>query len=260
MNDILTEQSVRTALGACGKALCVRVLPVCDSTNAEARRLLLSGESGAALVTAERQTAGRGRLGRSFYSPAGTGVYLSLLLPLAEPLASSVSVTCAASVAVMRAIRLIVGKQVQIKWVNDLLLEGRKVCGILTEAVGLGEQTHLIVGVGINLRPAIFPPGLSGAGSLNDGSTPRSLLIAAVVRELLPLLRHPEDHSWLADYRAYSCVLGQRVRWSREGEIFEGVAESIDGEGGLTVRTPAGGTVVLRTGEISVRTLPQGAD
>ena len=125
----------------------------------------------------------------------------------------------------MRAIRLIVGKQVQIKWVNDLLLEGRKVCGILTEAVGLGEQTHLIVGVGINLRPAVFPPGLSGA-----------------------------------DYRAYSCVLGQRVRWSREGEIFEGVAESIDGEGGLTVRTPAGGTVVLRTGEISVRTLPQGAD
>ena len=260
MNDLLTETSLRAALNASGCPLPVHVLPVCDSTNAEARRLLLAGETGDALVTAEQQTAGRGRLGRHFHSPAGSGIYLSLMLALAKPLASSVSVTCAASVAVMRAIRQTTGRQVRIKWVNDLLLNGKKVCGILTEAVDFGEPTHLIVGVGINFRPAAFPPELPDAGSLNDEHTPRSVMIAAVVRELMPLLRHPDDHSWLNDYRAYSCVLGRTVRWSREGKTYEGRAESIDGEGGLTVRMQRGGTVVLRTGEISIRTLPEGED
>ena len=254
MDDILTVQSLRAALGPCGKALTLRVLPVCDSTSSEARRLFLAGET-AALIAAGQQTAGRGRLGRGFYSPAGSGVYFSLLLPLSEPLSSSVSASCAASVAVMRAIRQTAGRQVRIKWVNDLLLDGKKVCGILSEAVGLGEPSHLIVGVGVKLRPAAFPPELPDAGSLCDPRTPRRVLIAAAVRELLPLLLHPRDGSWLADYRAYSCVLGRTVRWCRQGEWREGVAESIDGAGGLTVRSPDGSATVLRTGEISLRTV-----
>lgn len=258
MNDLLTEQSVREALYPGDRILCVRVLSECDSTNSEARRRILSGNTEPSLIVTERQTAGRGRLGRSFYSPAGTGIYFSLSLPSTGSLESSVSVTCAASVAVMRAIRRTVGKQTQVKWVNDLLLDGKKVCGILTEAMASGDTTYLISGIGINLRPADFPPELPGAGSLNDTGTPRSVLLAAVVQELLPLMQNPDDHSWLADYRAYSCVLGKAVRWSRGDETYEGVAESIDSSGGLRVRAWDGRSSVLRTGEVSVRTLPDG--
>ncbi len=258
MTDVLTERTLRAALGRDAEAWKLRVLPNCDSTNAEARRMLLRGEQTPALVTAESQTAGRGRLGRQFHSPAGSGVYLSVLFPLDGALTSSVCVTCAVSVAVMRAIRSTVGKQVQIKWVNDLYLDGKKICGILTEAVSMGQRMHLIVGIGINLRPTVFPQELAQkAGSLNDERVGRSELIGAIVRELLPFLECPNDRTWLDDYRAFSCVIGKSICWSMEGELHTGIAEGIDTDGGLTVRNPDGSLTVLRTGEISVRTVPE---
>lgn len=253
MIDVLTERTLYAALGDGSGAWRLCVLQSCDSTNAEARRMLLRGESAPALIVAECQTSGRGRLGRQFYSPAGSGVYLSVLFPLSGALTSSVGVTCAASVAVMRAIRSTVGKQVEIKWVNDLYSDGKKVCGILTEAVSMGRQTHLIVGIGINLRPAVFPEDLAQkAGSLNDGRVRRSELIGAIVRALLPFLEHPDDRTWLDDYRAFSCIIGKRICWSAGEEQYTGVAEGIDEDGGLTVRGEDGSLIALRTGEISV--------
>ena len=248
-------EALRNALSQLPTAPQVRLFEEIDSTNAEARRSLINGEEGCILYLANRQTAGRGRLGRSFHSPE-TGVYLSLLFPLTSSLPSAVSVTCAASVAVMHAIRSVTGIQTEIKWVNDLYLQGKKVCGILTEAVTIGHRTALIVGIGINLRTSEFPPELCGiAGSLEADNASKEALVIALLQELIPFLQSPEDHRWLADYRRFSCVLGKPVTWVENGVASNGVAIGIDGDGALTLQTDNGKLQTLRTGEISLRLL-----
>ena len=251
MKDLLSETALRSALGDCPE-LKIICYPVCESTNLEAKKLAAEGFEGTALIAADAQTAGRGRQGKSFYSPAGSGVYLTLLRTTEEPLGSLVSLTCAAAVAVMRAIRDRTGRQTRIKWVNDLLLDGKKVCGILTEGIA-GEKNALAIGIGINLRPAKFPPELAEvAGSVGDTSTPRKELIAAVVRELLAFLNAPGRRDWLADYRAYSCLTGREILFRKDGKTAVGRVLGIDEEGGLVIQTGQR-TEVLRTGEITVR-------
>ena len=246
-------EALRQALSQLPTAPRLCLFEEIDSTNAEARRCLINGEEGCVLYLANRQTAGRGRLGRSFHSPE-TGVYLSLLFPLTAALPSAVSVTCAASVAVMRAIRRVTGIQTEIKWVNDLYRGGKKVCGILTEAATIGDRTNLIVGIGINLRSSEFPPELCKiAGSLNADTASKDALVIAILQELIPWLQHPEDHSWLEDYRRFSCVLGKHVTWMENGIASHGVAVGIDGHGALTLQTDSGEHHTLRTGEISLR-------
>ena len=240
---------------ACGDVpdLAVFAADVCDSTNLQAKEWLAAGNRGAALFASAKQTAGRGRLGRTFYSPEGSGVYFSLAYPLRCPLGDVVGITCAAAVAVMRAIRKLSGKQTEIKWVNDLLLNGKKVCGILAEAVTGENGTSVIVGIGVNLRPATFPPELKAiAGSVGDSLTPRTELIAAVARELLPYLQDPDRRDWLEDYRARSCVIGREIFIVRGSETVEAKAVGIDDGGGLTVVSDRGAET-LRTGEVTIR-------
>lgn len=254
ISGCLREDSLRVALGEVGEVFSLCVREELDSTSSEAKRLAARGEHVPALIVAERQTAGRGRMGRSFYSPADTGVYFSLLWEANAPMEAALSVTCAASVAVMRAIRRLCGRQTAIKWVNDLYLDGKKVCGILTEAIsGTGEAPKLIVGIGINLCTEDFPPELVGkAGSLGARGLSREEMIAQVVRELLPYLCDPTDRSWLADYRAHSCVLGRPITWKRGDLECAGVACGIDDRGALEVLLPDGRTERLCTGEISL--------
>lgn len=253
MNDPLNESVLRNA---CCDLTGLRVFfyDCCDSTNTRAKEWLLAGNRGAALFAAAMQTAGRGRLGRGFYSPAGSGIYLTLTCPMEAPADAFVPVTCAAAVAVLRAVRARTGRQTEVKWVNDLYFAGRKVCGILAEAVTVGEQSAVAVGIGVNLRPAAFPPELAGiAGSLDDGDTPRAELIAEIARQLLPFLRQPDRRDWLEDYRAHSCLIGRQITFFRNGEPVPATAVGIDDNGGLTVVTESGAAETLRTGEVTVR-------
>ncbi|MBQ2734727.1 MAG: biotin--[Clostridia bacterium] len=253
-NDQLNFDTLRASLGEDGRDFSLHAFSELDSTNSEAKRLAVAGAHTPALIVAERQTAGRGRMGRSFYSPANTGVYFSILFDAKTAMEEALSVTSAVAVAVMRAIRRLCDKQTAIKWVNDLYLEGKKVCGILTEAIsGLGEPSKIVVGIGINLRTNEFPSELqSKAGSLGDGQLSRAELIAGVVHELLPYLRDPTDDSWLDDYRTHSCVIGRTVTWTKGDKHCSGVAVGIDGRGALEIRLPDGSSDFLRTGEISV--------
>lgn len=227
-----------------------------DSTNSEAKRLALTGLNTPALITAESQTAGRGRLGRSFYSPAESGAYFSILFPTSAPLQSAVSLTGAASVAVMRAIRDLTGKQTAIKWVNDLYLGGKKVCGILAEALSAQKGLHhLILGIGINLSTSDFPLDLCDkAGSL-ETTVSRALLISAVWRELKPFLYDLSSRAWLDDYRTHSCVIGKPIVWTHGSEPRQGVALGINQNGELLVQSTSGTLETLRTGEISVKVI-----
>lgn len=249
------KNALKEALGDALKGVLVCVFDEIDSTNAEAKRMALEGFRGDALLVAHSQTAGRGRMGRSFYSPAQTGVYFSILHTLQAPLCDAVAVTSAAAVAVMRAVRSLTGIQTEIKWVNDLYYRKKKICGILTESTCTGEHTHVIVGIGINLDTSDFPTELADiAGSL-DVHIDADLLIAEILREITEYLRDPAGREWLGEYRTHSMVLGHRVTWADDGVTHAGTAVGIDADGALLIEKDDGESIRLHTGEISLRTL-----
>lgn len=259
--DILSPQGIAACLEEPEAARNIRVYPELDSTNLQAKRLALEGAPDGTAVLAECQTAGRGRRGRSFYSPPGSGLYLSLLLrPEHLDAGSAVLVTTAVSVAVCRAVEQVTGQHLQIKWVNDLYREGKKVCGILTEAVtGIesGELESVVVGIGINVEAREFPEELRQvAGALYERRPPsftRNRLAAAIIRQLRELDAMIADRSFLPEYRERSMVLGKPVLVYGGGEPEEAVAEEIDGQGALLVRHPDGSLRRLSTGEITIR-------
>lgn len=251
----LTEQNLREWMGDLVPQIGICVHECIDSTNTEAKRLAARGIAGDVLIVAERQTAGRGRLGREFHSPARTGAYFSLLHTPNVSMDAAVTLTCAASVAVRRAIATLTGKQAGIKWVNDLYLDGKKICGILCESVSVDGTPRIVIGIGINIDTSFAGTELEGiAGAIGDSDLSPVRLIAEVVRELYPMLADPADRAWLEEYRDASTVLSRRVRFTKNGETREGIALSIDREGALTVRTDDGEQYRLFSGEITVRT------
>lgn len=234
-----------------------------DSTNLAARRLAAQGEKGPLLVLANQQTGGRGRGGHLFFSPAHTGVYLTLLLPLphgpGQPTPGQIT-TAAAVAAACAAEACVPGSRVQIKWVNDLFSQGRKVGGILTEGIAdleTGHLQHILVGVGINLFcPAGgFPPPLEeSAGYLaQPGQASRNHLAAALCRQLMEKLSAPPG-AFMGEYRRRSLLLGKPV-WVTQGDAapFPATAQGIDGQGRLQLALPDGSTRLLAYGEASVR-------
>lgn len=232
-----------------------------DSTNNEAKRLVNSGTEGPVLIVARKQTAGRGRQGKGFYSPADTGIYMTLLLPFGAAFESSVTVTTAAAAAVAAAIERTTGIEVGIKWVNDIYVGGKKICGILAEAVNdyeTGLVKEVIIGVGINVTTEMFPDDIKdSAASLGKADLDKNRLIAAVTAELMKIAGKIGDISYLEYYRERSVVLGKRINFTENGRTFSGIAEDIDNTGGLIVATESDGSCVrrvLRSGEITVRT------
>lgn len=260
-NDPLTEQAVRAALPPGCPIGLVEVHEEIDSTNMAAKRLGLAGAPSGTLVVAGRQKQGRGRLGRTFVSPPG-GVYLSLLLRPAVAAPDALTATGAAAVAVCRAVEELTRCSLAIKWVNDLFYGGKKVCGILTEAVTdfeSGRIDFLVVGIGINLTttPEQFGPELASiAGSLFPGGPSpcgRAALAASIAAHLLSL---GFGHDYLTEYRQRSLVVGHWLTVTGDGDPYIAKALAIDDEGRLVIQLPTGGQKALRFGEVSIRPSP----
>lgn len=236
-------------------SLPVSVLASVDSTNTEARRRILAGEPMPQLILAEEQSAGRGRMGRSFYSPKGTGIYLTLAFRATEQSGDTLPLTTAAAVAVHRAIEDVTGIATGIKWVNDLYYKGRKISGILAESMLLDGERYVILGVGVNLYTREFPVELSGiAGGLTDaGVGLRNRLAAALCAELSRLIQGENAEEVIGIYRKHSLVLGKQIVYTENGISYTATAEEIDGQGRLTVRHGDGRLHTLASGEISLR-------
>ena len=237
----------------------VHVYDTLESSNRTAKLLALDGAPHGTLVLTAHQSAGRGRLGRKFESPAGKGVYCSILLRPELPAASAQTATIRAAVAVCRAVQSLCGLELAIKWVNDLYYQGKKVCGILTEAgtdLESGRLEWLVVGIGLNLTStaADWPPELADkAGSLYPGGpapVPRAALAGAIARELL-VLGPGED--CLDEYRARCFVPGHWVTVCTGSETYAARALAIDAEGRLVVRRENGREEALRCGEVTTR-------
>ena len=244
-------------------------MPVClgqvDSTNNELKRRAAAGAPDGLAVVAEAQTAGRGRRGRSFASPAG-GLYLSVLLRPDCPLEQVSALTAWSAVAVCDAVEAVCGLRPGIKWPNDVILEGRKLCGILTELELEAESGRLgcvIVGIGVNVSqeaedfgPQVAPVAISLKQAL--GRAPRRAELAGALLEALDRMYRDfpgrwED--WLARYRTGCLTLARPVRVLRGTERLEATAEEIDQNFALVVRWPDGRREALSSGEVSVRGL-----
>jgi BirA family biotin operon repressor/biotin-[acetyl-CoA-carboxylase] ligase len=265
--DALTEEEIRSFLGetgTVGRRLCC--LGEVDSTNTYAKKLAIAGAADGTVVVADSQTAGRGRLDRSFQSPKGLGIYLTALLRPELPPEQLLPVTALCAVAVSDAVERVCGLRPQIKWTNDLVLGGRKLCGILTEMSLEGESgrlQYLVLGMGVNVlqRPENFSPEVrkfatSLAAELGHPVS-RPALAAAEIEELDRLyaaLRSGDTAAYLEVYRRDCVTLGREVQLLRaDGSREHVTALDVDDRFGLVVRRESGETAVIRSGEASVR-------
>ena len=252
----VTENAIRDKLKNRIFGRDIRVASVLPSTNDTAKALAATGASEGTVVVADRQTAGRGRRGRTFLSPEG-GVYMSVVLRPAADVDPGL-VTCCAAVAVARAIGRFCDLSVGIKWVNDLLVDGRKVCGILAEG-GLDSATgglsYIVLGIGVNVGRVDFPTELEAVATsleAQGASIDRAALVAAILEEWESLYATLPAGEFMEEYRRRSVVLGRSLTVMRGDERFTAVADAIDDRGHLVVRTDAG-QMTLRSGEVSVR-------
>ena len=213
------------------------------------------------VLIAEEQTAGRGRFGRPFYSPKGAGLYIGILLRPKLSAAETLFITTSAAVAVCEAIESVCSEPCEIKWVNDVFLRGRKVCGILTEAsfsVESGGLDRAIVGIGINIRETAFPPELKGIATsvFEDRECPaetRAKIAAKLLERFRYYVENIPQRAFYAEYKRRSFVLGKRVE-VRSGDLCEGgVALDIDENCFLKVRLDNGQEKLLSGGEVSVK-------
>jgi len=199
------------------------------------------------VIMADIQTAGRGRYARKFFSPPGCGIYMSIILT--QQYQSRSLITPAAAVAVCEAIENFTDNRPQIKWVNDIFLNGRKICGILTEALA----DRIVVGIGINfiMPPGGFPPEISQTAGVLFGQSPASLTREQLAEDIAKRLLSDDFH--MDAYKKRLLVLGRRISVITPNMTYEAVAIDIDENAGLIVQNDSGEITTLTAGEVSLK-------
>lgn len=264
--DILSEKRIRSSLTAAFLGCRIDIFKTIPSTNRHIKDAVSNGAAGLPegfAVLADEQTEARGRMGRSFSSERGQGVYLSLLLKPSLPPGEIQFLTICAAVAVSNALRTVCGFEPSIKWVNDIYYGGKKLCGILTEAVisaEMGAIDSVIVGIGVNTGDV--------AGEVKDiaASTAeitgrrgfRNAIVAEILNQFeeiyLDFIQNGKKQEILEVYASRQCVTGKVVTVSGPGlEPYEATPTGIDESGCLIVRKPDGTILHLNSGEVSLK-------
>lgn len=252
----MLEESIRAYMAARGSVFEARVFDCVDSTNTVLAALARSGAPEFTAVIAGAQTAGRGRGEHRFFSPAGCGVYFSLLLrPRFPAVTAAKLITPACAVAAARAIERASGEAAGIKWVNDVFLRGRKVCGILTEAApdAAGGLAWVIPGIGINVCPPEggYPAEISAtAGAVFPGKAPEDTaarLAVETIERLVGLYRVMPECGFRVEYDRRLTLRGRRVSYGigRRGTVL-----GVDSDFCLLIRTEQGSIEALDSGEV----------
>ena len=264
--DRLSAGELAGALAGCVVGSNLVCLESVDSTNNYAKTLAGEGAPHGTVVISDHQAGGRGRQGKGFVSPAGKGLYLTALLRPALPPMEVVNLTAWVAVAVCDAVEQVTGERPGIKWTNDIILHGKKLCGILTE-LGLeaesGELQYVVVGAGINIGqteedfgPEVAPVAVSLEQALGK-RVRRADLAAAVIRALDRMMADfpAKKEEYLERYRADCLTTGHEVRLIQKGETHTAFAEAIDDDFALVVRRPDGSRETITAGDVSVRGL-----
>ena len=243
-----SQWKLRFLLALQGKRCGVQVLSSVDSTNLLMKTLARENKISAPyLITAHTQTAGRGRLGRTFVSPKGTGLYMSLLVS-PPPGTDPGKLTILAAVSVCKAIEEMTSLRPKIKWVNDLFVKGRKVCGILAEGAG----NRAVIGIGVNLKtpPGGFPPEAGIAGAL-DTPIDREKLCARIAAHFLAGMENLQSPAILDFYRSRMPLMGRDISYTENGQQKNARVTGVSEDGGLMIEKD-GKESVLRTGEVTL--------
>lgn len=262
--NIFNVESIHVFLA--DKSVHVDFFDKIDSTNTEGKRQLVAGDAKKlhrSVIVAAEQTEGRGRLGRKFYSPVNTGIYLSILYS-PEKISSPGLFTANAAVGVSRAIKEVYGVECGIKWVNDIFIGGKKVCGILTEGVTdfeSGMIEAVIIGIGVNItNNALLPQKVAGGvyGECTGVDTKRSELVAEIVNETLGILDGGEIavKESMKEYKARSILIGREIEVTPvigqdEGKYLCTPIDITD-DAKLVVRLSDGSEKMLDCGEVSI--------
>lgn len=200
------------------------------------------------LIIADKQTAGRGRRGNSFYSPENTGLYMTLLFETITPIPL---ITPAAAVAVCTVVENNFGISPKIKWVNDVFLDDKKICGILSECFAVNGKTLIALGIGINLTTTDFPENLPNAGSLGINCD-KEKLAKDISEFILEYSANPDEKGILTQYRSRLFVIGRRIEFFENNICYSATVKDINRQCNLIVELPDKTEKVLSSGEISI--------
>lgn len=257
--EALSHATIQDALRGISWVRRVVYLPVTTSTNDVARALAQDKAPEATLVIADEQTAGRGRMGRSWWAPPNTCLLMSVLVRPQLPPAQALRLTMIAGLAAVEAIERVTGLTAQLKWPNDIWLNRKKAGGILTETALTGEQLeYAIVGIGLNVNATFQDqPALAETATSLKLETGHEIDRLTILRELVERLagwyaditRPHVKHAWTARL----VTLGQHVSVQQPDGRLEGMAEGVDDDGALLVRTPDGALHRLLAGDVSLR-------
>lgn len=262
-NNILSVQGILPYLLNKNYAAKIHLYKSLESTNRIAKEMAIAGHEHGTVVIADSQTFGKGRYGKSFYSPPGSGLYMSFILRSKFlRLPATALITTSAAVNICRAIQAVTGKGPQIKWVNDILLNGKKIGGILTEAITdfeSGNMDWIVIGIGINVCTcqSDFPEGLSRiAGSIypdgTDGAT-RNRLAAEIINKVIDMDTWANDYDIYKEYKQRSALLGNRITVIKPNETYGAIAIDIDTDGQLIVQKDNCEIAALSSGEVSIK-------
>lgn len=259
--DIITEDMIKRQLGTIYIGKNLVVLQKVDSTNNYAKELARKGAPHGTVVIAEEQTNGRGRLGRSFNSPANSGLYYSVIIRPDYSIEMAQLITSCAAVAVAETIDELYNTDTKIKWVNDIFLGGKKVCGILTEAsvsCEAGKLEYAVIGIGINvfdMRDSA-PPELKDVATSLEAETgrrlPRSCIAATLSKNLEKELKKIRSRKFIPVYKSKSNLIGKRVSVTMNGEEIQAEAVDIDLNANLIIKLDGGNLEHINSGEARV--------
>lgn len=273
-SDLFTEKDLLESLKAAYPNLAnchTECFSEIDSTNTYAKRLLTEPDAGKkyhkAIIVAESQTAGRGRLGRTFYSPSKTGIYLSVIYTPEGGITQPARLTAFSAVAICRVLKRLYNVDAQIKWINDIYINGKKVAGILTEGVTNFETAQIesaIIGIGINIadNPEVFPAEVAAiAGSItgnNSNTVKRTTLAAEIAGEVINILEE-DPKALIKEYKDASFLLGTEITVhpiiGDNNSTYTAKAVDIADDAGLVVELPDGTTKILNSGEVSLHSV-----
>ena len=262
--DIISKEGISLYLNKDFSNVDIYIYKTTSSTNEVAKKLALSGAKHGTVVISEEQTQGKGRMGRSFYSPANTGIYMSIILRPTLTAMDSVLITTSSSVAICDAIHKVTGIECQIKWINDIYINNKKIGGILTEAstnFESGTIDYLILGIGINFNNPKddFPDNLKEiAGSLYKGNSNginRNMLCAEILNNILSIIPKIKDFDFISEYKKRSIILNQEIMYISGGIYSKGKAIDINNDGSLVIKHDDGSIKILNSGEVSIRRL-----
>jgi BirA family biotin operon repressor/biotin-[acetyl-CoA-carboxylase] ligase len=234
------------------------------STNESAKRIAAEGAPEGTIVLAEKQTVGRGRMGRIWASPAGVGIWLSLVLRPPIMPSQAAQLTFVSAVVICHAVRDFTGLDAQIKWPNDIMINGKKICGILTElSAEIDQINYVVAGIGINVnhQKKDFPLDIVDRATslmLVSGKTYRriELLVNILANyDKVYLEYQKKGFSYILEqWRKLNCTLGHEVKVISQDEVYYGTAIDIDKDGQLMVQTPEGDLRYVIVGDVSIRT------